>query len=156
MSSSGERSILRPGRHRTLIIGDGAGIGPVIQLVERVRGERATSGAAAPPWTPLALLGSSEPFPFRPRPSVIIVPGIPPAVIACMPLLEEWGVASRLASTLDLPGCFEGSVTALANTWLASLRPDELGEVEIFARGPLEVLHAAAALARRYALPCDA
>jgi dihydroorotate dehydrogenase electron transfer subunit len=137
-----------PRRPRTLIIGEGAGIGPAIQLVEQAR--------ATTPWRPLVLLGSDTPFPFRPRPSVIIVPGIPAAVIACMPLLEEWGVASRLASTLDLPGCFEGLVTGLADTWLASLRPDELAEVELFARGPAEMLSGAAALAQRYNLPSDA
>jgi dihydroorotate dehydrogenase electron transfer subunit len=84
------------------------------------------------------------------------VPGIPAAVIACMPLLEEWGIASRLASSLDLPGCIEGPVTALADTWLASLRPEELPEVELFARGPAEVLSEVAALAQRYGLPSDA
>jgi dihydroorotate dehydrogenase electron transfer subunit len=104
----------------------------------------------------LVLLGSDDPFPFRPRPSVIIVPGIPTGVIACMPLLEEWGIASRLASSMDLPGCFEGSVIALADAWLASLRPEELAEVELLVRGPPEVLEAAATLARRYGVPGDA
>ena len=131
---------------RALIIGDGAGIGAAIQLVELRRG---ASGL------PLVLLGSDTPFPFRPRPSVIVIPGIPTGVIACMPLLEEWGVASRLASTLDLPGCFEGPVTALADMWLASLNDNELAQVEVFARGATAVLDATADLARRYGLPCD-
>ena len=134
---------------RVLIIGDGAGIGAAIHLVER---ERATRQASLP-WLPLVLLGSDTPFPFRPQPSVIVVPGMPTGVIACMPLLEEWGIASRLASTLDLPGCFEGSVTGLADTWLASLRSDELAEIEVFPRGPAEVLSDIAALVQRYNLP---
>jgi dihydroorotate dehydrogenase electron transfer subunit len=128
------RALARPNAsrcRRVLIIGDGAGIGAAIHLVER---ERATRPGSLP-WRPLVLLGSDAPFPFRPRPSVIVVPGIPTGVIACMPLLEEWGIASRLASTLDLPGCFDGSVTALADTWLRSLGAAERAEVEIFAYG---------------------
>jgi dihydroorotate dehydrogenase electron transfer subunit len=125
-----------PQRPRTLVIGAGAGIGPAIQLVEQAR--------ATTPWRPLVLLGSDTPFPFRPRPSVIVVPGIPTGVIACMPLLEEWGIASRLASTLDLPGCFEGAVTTLADVWLASLNDEELAQVEVFGSDEL---------ARRYGVP---
>lgn len=106
---------------RTLVIGEGAGIGPAIHFAERNRAKRL-----------LVLLGSETPFPFRPRPSVIVVPGIPTGVIACMPLLEEWGIASRLASTLDLPGCYEGTATALADLWLSSLEAPERAEVETF------------------------
>ena len=73
-----------------------------------------------------------------------------------MPLLEEWGIASRLASATDAPGCFEGSVTALAEAWLASLSTQERLEIEVFARGSAEVLAAAATLAQRYGLPYDA
>ena len=102
---------------------------------------------------PLVLLGSNIPFPFRPRPSVIVVPGIPTGVIACMPLLEEWGIASRLASTADLPGCFEGTVTALADVWLSSLTPADLAEVEIVACGPTPMLDATSNLARHYNVP---
>jgi dihydroorotate dehydrogenase electron transfer subunit len=72
-----------------------------------------------------------------------------------MPLLEEWGIASRLASTADLPGCFEGTVTDLADVWLSSLDPADLTEVEIFARGPASTLEAIADLARRYSVPCQ-
>src|SRR5437868_11877719 len=71
---------------------------------------------------PLVLMGSEVPFPFRTRPSTLIVPGIPAGTIACMPLLEEWGVPSRLASRSDFPGCFPGMVTELADAWLASER----------------------------------
>ena len=113
----------------------------------------ASSADSTVPWRPLVLLGSDAPFPFRPRPSVIVVPGIPIGVIACMPLLEEWGIASRLASTADLPGCFEGSVTDLADAWLSSLSPTDLAEVEVFACGPGSLLEATANIARHHNVP---
>ena len=138
-------------RPRRLLIGEGAGIGPTLFLAEQMRAKDGL--AATGPWKPLVLLGSDTPFPFRPRPSVIVVPGIPTGVIACMPLLEEWGVASRLASTADLPGCFEGTVTELADTWLSSLSPTDLTEVEICSCGPTPLLEATATLARRYNVP---
>ncbi|HEY6823353.1 MAG TPA: hypothetical protein VI195_02845, partial [Steroidobacteraceae bacterium] len=89
------------------------------------------------------------------RPSTLLVPGIPARATACMPLLEEWGVPSRLASGADFPGCFAGFVTELAAAWLESLGPGELGEVEIFACGPAPMLAATARLARRYGVPCQ-
>jgi dihydroorotate dehydrogenase electron transfer subunit len=70
-----------------------------------------------------------------------------------MPLLEEWGIASRLASTADLPGCFEGSVTDLADAWLSSLSLADLAEVAIFSCGPTPMLESTATLARRYNVP---
>ena len=138
-------------RPRRLLIGEGAGIGPTLFLAEQMRAKDGL--AATGPWKPLVLLGSDTPFPFRPRPSVIVVPGIPTGVIACMPLLEEWGIASRLARTADLPGCFEGLVTDLADAWLSSLSPTDLAEVEILACGPTSVLEATAILARRHNVP---
>ena len=103
----------------------------------------------------LVLMGSELPFPFRARPSRLILPGIPDGTIACMPLLDEWGVPSRLASRCDFPGCFCGFVTELADAWLASLRERELAEVEIFACGPTPMLEATAKLARRVGVPCQ-
>jgi dihydroorotate dehydrogenase electron transfer subunit len=126
------------------LIGEGAAIGRALFLAEQMRGKDGK---------PLVLLGSNTPFPFRPRPSVIVVPGIPIGVIACMPLLEEWGIASRLANTADLPGCFEGLVTDLADAWLSSLQPTDLAEVEIVSCGPTSMLEAPATLARRYNVP---
>ncbi|HVP35059.1 MAG TPA: hypothetical protein VMT09_15650, partial [Steroidobacteraceae bacterium] len=135
-------------RPRTLLVGGGVGIPPMVFLAERLR-------AAGGPWKPLVLMGSEIPFPFRPRPSTLIVPGIPDGTIACMPLLDEWGVPSRLASRSDFPGCFPGFVTQLAGAWLGSLGPAELGEVEIFACGPTPMLEVTAQVARRYGVPCQ-
>ena len=72
-----------------------------------------------------------------------------------MPLLEEWGVPNRLATESDFPGCFDGSVTGLADYWLASLGLAELAEVEIFASGPTPLLQAIEQLARRHGVPCQ-
>lgn len=134
-------------RPRVLLLGGGVGIPPMVFLAERL--------AAQPGWKPLVLMGSEVPFPFRTRPSAIIVPGIPAGSIACLPLLEEWGVPCRLASRADFPGCFPGFVTELAHGWLESLTPAELGQVEIFACGPTPMLVASTQLARRYAVPCQ-
>ncbi|MGH8304349.1 MAG: dihydroorotate dehydrogenase electron transfer subunit, partial [Steroidobacteraceae bacterium] len=144
----GRPFIADPARPRTLLIGGGVGIPPMVFLAERLR----AAGAA---WKPLVLMGSEIPFPFRTRPSTLIVPGMPAGTIACMPLLEEWAVPSRLASRSDFPGCFSGFVTELADAWLASLSAAELHELEIFACGPTAMLEASAKLARRYAVPCQ-
>jgi dihydroorotate dehydrogenase electron transfer subunit len=135
-----------PRRPRALLIGGGVGIPPMIFLADRLRQTR---------WQPLVLMGSEIPFPFRTRPSRIVVAGIPDGTIGCMPMLEEWGVASRLASCADFPGCFDGYVTQLADRWLEALSPEGLAEVEIFACGPTPMLEATAKVARRYAIPCQ-
>jgi dihydroorotate dehydrogenase electron transfer subunit len=106
-------------------------------------------------WKPLVLMGSEIPFPFRSRPSTILVPGMPGGVIACMPLLDDWDVPSRLASLAGFPGCFEGYVTDLADAWLSSLDAAAVAEVEIFACGPTPMLMAAAKVARRHGVPCQ-
>ena len=143
-----------PERPRTLLIGGGVGIPPMVFLAERLHQASGVAGAAAA-WKPLVLMGSEIPFPFRPRPSTLIVPGIPDGTIAAMPLLDEWGVPSRLASRSDFPGCFPGFVTQLADAWLKSLGPQELGEVEIFACGPTPMLEVTAQVARRFQVPCQ-
>jgi dihydroorotate dehydrogenase electron transfer subunit len=142
-----------PGRPRTLLVGGGVGIPPMVFLTERLH--EAAGGEGAVAWKPLVLMGSEIPFPFRPKPSTLIVPGIPEGAIAAMPLLEEWGVPSRLASRSDFPGCFPGFVTQLAERWLESLGPKELGEVEVFACGPTPMLAAITQVTRRFHVPCQ-
>jgi dihydroorotate dehydrogenase electron transfer subunit len=138
-----------PERPRALLIGGGVGIPPMVFLAERLRERKDVA------WKPLVLMGSEIPFPFRTRPSQIMVAGIPVGTIACMPLLDEWGIGSRLATRASFAGCFEGFVTQLADAWLASLGSAELAEVEIFACGPTAMLSAAAKLARKFSVPCQ-
>ena len=138
-----------PARPRVLLVGGGVGIPPMVFLAESLmdRGDAE--------WKPLVLMGSEIPFPFHARPSTIIVPGIPAGVIACMPLLDGWGVPSRLATLAGFPGCFDGYVTDLAAAWLASLDAQALAEVELFACGPTPMLQATARVARRFGVPCQ-
>jgi dihydroorotate dehydrogenase electron transfer subunit len=157
-------------RPRVLALGGGVGIPPMVFLAERllepsVAATTAPATASTAPvtsttpgtgaWKPLVLMGSELPFPFRVRPSTILVQGIPAEAIGCMPLLDEWGVPSRLASLSGFPGCFEGYVTELARAWLAELTPAALAEVEMFACGPNPMLAACARLAREFDLPCQ-
>jgi dihydroorotate dehydrogenase electron transfer subunit len=72
-----------------------------------------------------------------------------------MPLLESWGVPSRLASFSGFTGTYVGYVTDLAARWLESLPDAARADIEMFACGPSPMLAAAAALARRFELPCQ-
>lgn len=65
----------------------------------------------------LVIFHSNTPFPFRPEPSRIMLPGLPADVIATMPLLEDWKIPCRLARSTWQPGCFEGSAAALLQQW---------------------------------------
>jgi dihydroorotate dehydrogenase electron transfer subunit len=144
---------LDPSRPRALMLGGGVGIPPMVFLAEEIRQRQNNSSAVS--WRPLVLMGSEIPFPFRARPSTILVPGMPDGVIACMPLLDDWGVPSRLATLAGFPGCFDGYVTDLAAEWLASLDPQTLSEVEMFACGPTPMLQAIARVARRFDVPAQ-
>ena len=98
-----------------LLIGGGVGIPPMVFLAEHIRKQ-------APAVKPFVIMGSEIPFPFKPKPSKIMVDGIPGDAIACMPLLEDWGIPSRLTSRQGYPGCHDGLVTDLARIWLDGLR----------------------------------
>jgi dihydroorotate dehydrogenase electron transfer subunit len=145
----GNSFVPHPDKPRTLLVGGGVGIPPMVFLAESLR-ERDDAQ-----WKPLVLMGSEVPFPFRAKPSTIMVPGVPDGAIACMPLLDEWGVASRLASMAGYAGCYEGYVTDLATAWLDALDPQARTEVEMFACGPTVMLKAAAAVAKRFHIPCQ-
>jgi len=135
-------------RSRALLIGGGVGMPPMVFLAEQMK--RAKHG-----YLPFAIFGSEVPFPFSARPSAILVDGMPEGVIASMPLLEDWGIPSRLTSKQGYPGCHDGYVTDLARAWLDALDEGDLSEVEIFACGPHVMLEAVAKLARDYALPAQ-
>jgi dihydroorotate dehydrogenase electron transfer subunit len=99
------------------------------------------------------ILGSEVPFPFHAKPSQYVLPGMPDGVIAAMPLLEDWGIPSRLASLQGYAGCHQGYVTDLARHWLNALSETERAEVTLYACGPHPMLEAVVNLARDYGLP---
>ncbi len=132
-----------------VLIGGGYGIPPMIFLTESLRDR--TDAA----WKPLVLLGSELPFPFRTRPSTIMVDGMPDGVIAALSFLDERGIPNRLSSWADFPGCHHGFVTDLATAWLATLDQAALDEVELFVCGPTPLLKAAAQVARKFGVACQ-
>jgi dihydroorotate dehydrogenase electron transfer subunit len=134
-------------RPRALMLGGGVGIPPMIFLADRMRADSH--------WRPLVLMGSEVPFPFYARPSRILVTGMADGVIAAMPLLDDWGIPSRLASLQEYPGCHQGYITGLARTWLEALTEDERAEVGVYACGPHPMLEETARLAREFGLPCQ-
>lgn len=134
-----------PGRPNALLIGGGVGIPPMVFLAESLRDG---------PWNPLAILGSEIPFPFEFATSTVPAPWLDDDIVSAMPLLEEWGVPSRLTSLSGFDGCFRGFVTDLAEKWLLSIDEGERAKTQVFACGPTPMLKAVAALAERYDLPC--
>ena len=140
---------LDPARPRPLLIGGGVGIPPMVFVAEALLTD------ARAPWRPFVVMGSEVPFPFTPRPSQFMVAGVGGGATACMPLLEDWRIPSRLASRQGYPGCFDGLVTDLARAWLAALDEPARSEVEVLACGPTRMLAAVAALAAEHGLPCQ-
>lgn len=129
---------------RPLLIGGGVGMPPMICIAESLKGTDSK---------PFVILGSEVPFPFTPRPSQIMLRGIPDGVIGAMPLLDDWGIPSRLASLQGYAGCFEGYVTELARHWLDGLDDAARREVVLYSCGPHPMLAAVVKLAREYDLP---
>jgi len=129
---------------RPLLIGGGVGMPPMVFIAESLKGSDRK---------PFVVLGSEAPFPFASRPSQFLLPGLPEGVIAAMPLLEDWGVPSRLASLQGYAGCHHGYVTDLGRCWLDGLSSQQRAEVGVYACGPHPMLEAVVKLARDYGLP---
>ena len=137
-----------PARSMPLLIGGGVGIPPMVFLAEHLKDDRAA-------WQPLVIMGSEIPFPFELGQSEIETPWIPEDIRSTMPLLESWGIPTRLASLSDFSGTYRGYVTDLAREWLNYLSQDDLAQVEIFTCGPTPMLEAVASLAREFDVPCQ-
>jgi dihydroorotate dehydrogenase electron transfer subunit len=136
-----------PSRPNCLLIGGGVGIPPMVFLADTLRQD--------PAWRPLAILGSEIPFPFDLQASTLETPWAASDIVSCMPLLEDWGIKSRLCSLSDFDGTFRGYVTDLAELWLSSLDETERQKTQLFACGPTPMLKAVAALAERHDVPCQ-
>ena len=134
-------------RPYSLLIGGGVGIPPMVFLADRLRRD--------PDFRPFAILGSELPFPFACARSGLAVAGISPAVDSTMPLLESWGIPTRLTSMTGFDGCHRGFVTDLARLWLESLDAGQEPRVKIFACGPTPMLKAVAGLAAEFGVDCE-
>lgn len=138
-----------PARPRTLLLGGGVGIPPMLFLAESLRQDTRAE------WQPLVLMGSEIAFPFELAHKPAPVAGLPATASAALHTLEEQGIPSRLTSLAGLPGCHPGYVTDLARLWLSELPDHARAQVGIYACGPTPMLRAVAALAAEFALPCQ-
>ena len=130
-----------------LLLGGGVGIPPMIFLADELRKQKDL--------VPFVIMGSEIPFPFNARPSKIIINNIPNDVIAAMPLLDDWGIASRLASQQGYQGCYNGYVHELAEHWYKNLSVEAQKGIEIFACGPTLMLQAVANFAKQKKIHCQ-
>lgn len=137
-----------PTRPRIVAVGGGVGIPPMIFVAERFRKREGFH-------PPVVLMGSELPFPFDVIESNLHLPGIPPDATHAMAQLESSGVPTRLASHAGLEGAHRGFVTDLARAWLRALPPSSLAETQLVGCGPQPMLHALAALAAEFDLPCQ-
>lgn len=66
----------------------------------------------------VALLHTTTGFAFQPHPAKFMM-NLSPQAIGASPLLEDYGIANRLASDLGLPGCHDGDLVDLYQAWLS-------------------------------------
>lgn len=143
----GKPFVLDPERPNALLIGGGVGIPPMVFVAEAMRQDDR--------FHPVAVLGSEIPFPFEPAASQLAFPGADAATSSTMPLLESWGVPTRLTSLQDFDGCFNGYVTDLARRWLDAADTATHAGTTIYTCGPTPMLKAVASLAAEYDIPCQ-
>ncbi len=144
----GQGFTLSTERPLRILIGGGVGIPPMVFLAEHIKQQKQQAQS-------FVIMGSEVPFPFHTQPSQIIVSDIPADVTACMPLLDDWGVASRLCSTQDYAGCYQGYVTGLARHYIEAIEKSQHSHIEIFSCGPEPMLKAVAHLATEFNIACQ-
>jgi dihydroorotate dehydrogenase electron transfer subunit len=132
---------------RPLLLGGGVGIPPILFFAQLLKNKNNI--------TPMVIMGSEIPFPFKIQPSKIIIDSMPSDCIASMTLLEDLGIPSRLTSKKNYSGCYDGYIHELACLWLESLSEQQRSEIEIFACGPTVMLKAVAKLSQQFSLPCQ-
>jgi len=88
-----------------IVMCDEAGMGSAIFLAQYYKKKNVSKNL-------YLFFESKEKFSFNPVPSQFMTPFLPAHVIAAMPLLEDWGILSRLLNP-RLPGCFDESINLL-------------------------------------------
>ncbi len=132
---------------RPLLLGGGVGIPPILFFAEQLKKKQTI--------TPMVIMGSEIPFPFKVQPSKLMINSLPNDVIACMALLEDLDIPSRLTSKQGYSGCYDGYIHELATLWLQGLAEEERSKVEIFACGPTVMLKAVAKMSQIFSLSCQ-
>lgn len=113
---------------RLVILGQDQGVAAALFLAQRLGKARAR----------LVLLGTgAERLPFRPRPSRFVIPGMPPGTIAGNGIMEQNGIASRLAiSGAEQPGCHHGDLPELLTAWWHTVPAWDRHDWAVAAAGP--------------------
>lgn len=143
----GQPFTLDPDRPNVLMVGGGVGIPPMVFLADTLRHDSH--------YRARAILGSEIPFPFPLVSSKLPFPGCDDDLTSTMPLLESWGIPTRLTSQAGFDGCHAGYVTDLAERCLSRASDDERAKTRIYACGPTPMLKAVADLAARHKVVCD-
>ena len=131
----------------SLLIGEGYGISPLIFLADEIK---KTSKQK-----PILFFSSNNTFPFKYSPSKCILKDFRPDVIASADFLESMGFVSRLASEQYLPGCYNGSVTDLAEEWIKTLDLKQVEKINIYACGTKKMLKNISIIAKKYNIECQ-
>ena len=147
MGPIGNSFALSESTKRPLLLGGGVGIPPILFFAEQLKKHHSM--------TPMVMMGSEIPFPFKVQPSKILIDAIPSNTIAAMTLLEDLQIPSRLTSKQNYAGCFDGYIHELAKIWLDNLSDNERSEIEIFACGPTAMLKAVATVSQQLSIPCQ-
>ena len=130
-----------------LLLGGGVGIPPIVFYAEQLK--KTTN------ITPMVIMGSEIPFPFKVEPSKTLIDGMPSEVIASMTLLEDLGIPSRLTTKQGYAGCYDGYIHELATLWLDTLKQEQREQLAIFACGPTVMLKAVAQVSQQYNVTCQ-
>ena len=115
-----------------IVLCDEAGMGSAIFLAEHYKKKG---------WSQNTYLffGAKEKFSFNPVPSKFISPFLPAHVIAAMPLMEDWGILSRLLNS-QLPGCFDDNPDLLLSMLVEHICQNQESNISIEFIGFVEFL----------------
>ncbi len=111
-----------------LILCDVAGMGSAIFLAEYYKKKDLSKHT-------FVFIEAAKHFNFKPVPSRFVSPFLPAHVIAAMPLMEDWGILSRLLNP-QFPGCFDGGIDLLLSMVVGHVcqNPEKKISVELIGR----------------------
>lgn len=135
------------GCRRPLLLGGGLGMPPILFLAQHLHQQQSSK--------PLILLASERGFPFRLLQSKLKLDGFSYTSQLNHQWLERWGIAGRLCSQRAKHGCFQGSLTDMAEHYLAQLPDAMRRQHALFVCGPTAMMQQAAAVAQRWQLDCQ-